>query len=88
MIELLIKQNLLAIADAFCAATGRTMTGISKEFYGKKDFFEKLRADETTVSIKKVDEIVAAFRGRWPDGTPWPETRTVTMNRNPARESR
>jgi hypothetical protein len=78
-----IIDNLLAIVGAYRKATGKSLTSISKEFYGRGDFFAELRKGKHTVSIDKLDAMLDNFRAKWPEDAMWPSTRTVLMTRNP-----
>ena len=83
MIMRIIRDNLLAIAAAYHKATGKSLTQVSHEFYGNGDFFAKLRRGEQSISVKKLEEMVAAFRADWPKEARWPATRPVMMGRRP-----
>jgi hypothetical protein len=80
MFEQLIIDNLLAIASAYCQGTGRTINAVSKDFYGRSDFFDKLKAREATITIDRLGQMIERFRAEWPTGkVSWPNTRPVFM---------
>jgi hypothetical protein len=91
LVEEVVRDNLLAIAAAYCQATGRSLVAVSKDFYGNRDFFAKLssgtrlasssRPGAYSVSLRKLDMILARFRAEWPKGVPWPRTRAISMGR-------
>jgi hypothetical protein len=83
MIAKIVRQNLLAIVAAYRAATGKSMTQVSKEFYGNATFFEQLRRGRHSISVQKLDKMLGKIRARWPAGTRWPPTRMVGMGREP-----
>lgn len=83
MIERIVRDNLIAIAAAYHKATGKSLTQVSHEFYGNGDFFGRLRRGEQSISVKKLEEMVEAFRAAWPKEARWPATRPIIMNRNP-----
>ena len=79
MIEQVVTKNLLALADAYAKATGKSMLTIGKEFYGGSYFFTQLRAGETSISVRRLDKMLKAFRDEWPDGAKWPALMPVIM---------
>jgi hypothetical protein len=83
MFKDVIKDNLLAIVSAYRKATGKSLTTVSKEFYGRGDFFDAFKRGEHTISIDRLDSMIDKFRSEWPEGQVWPATRSVLMTRNP-----
>lgn len=81
MIAKTVRDNLLAIAAAYRKATGKSLTQVSKDFYGNADFFVQLRRGEHSISVKKLDEMVEKFRQSWPPGAKWPLVRVIYMGR-------
>ncbi len=79
MIAEIVKTNLIAIAAAYRKGTGASLTQISKDFYGNSKFFEELKRDRHSVSVRKLDEMVERFRERWPPDTAWPPVRVISM---------
>lgn len=78
-----IVKNLVAIAEAYAAGQGKTLSNVSKEFYGQAAFFEELRAGSRSVRLDKAAEMLDRFRADWPDEVPWPSVRAALMTRNP-----
>ena len=76
-----IVQNLVAIAEAYAKEAGKSISRVSKEFYGDGKFFEDLKAGKRSVSVDKADAILREFRSRWPDGAEWPDVHAVLMCR-------
>ena len=83
MIAEIVKTNLLAIATSYRRATGASLTQISKDFYGNSVFFEQLRRDQHSVSVRKLDEMIEQFRQKWPPDTAWPPVRVISMGHRP-----
>lgn len=83
MIARIVRDNLLAIAGEYRRATGKSLTSVSKEFYGNADFFVQLRRGQHSISVKKLDEMIEGFRRAWPPRTAWPVTRSIHMGRRP-----
>jgi len=79
--EKIVRDNLLAIVASYRKATGKSLTQVSKEFYGRGDFFEKLRRGEHSVSVEKLGTMLDQFREDWPADAEWPLTRPVFMGR-------
>lgn len=86
------RHNLLAIADAYCEVTGRSLAAVSKDFYGNRDFFIKLkqgirlrdrnkrpRPGAYSISLRKLDMVLAKFREKWPPDAPWPTLEPIIM---------
>lgn len=81
MIERKVRDNLLAIVAAYMDATGKSLSQVSKEFYGSSDFFEKLRRGEHSITVKRLDVMIAKFRRKWPRKADWPFVSAVWMTR-------
>ena len=86
MFKQVIIDNLLKIVAAYRAATGRSLTSVSKDFYGRGDFFDKLKDGSQTISIERLSEMLDKFRSEWPDGAVWPLTRAVFMTQKPPKK--
>jgi hypothetical protein len=74
------KENLCAVVDAYMGATGFTEAQVSKRFYGNVQFFREFRAGKHSISLKKLDEIIDAFKEKWPPGADWPYLRRLSMD--------
>lgn len=82
-VEQVIRENLIAIADAYQKATGESDATVSKKFYGRGDFYKKLKAGICRISTRQVDAVKAKFSAKWPPKTAWPMTRAAYMDRPP-----
>lgn len=78
-----VVKNLILIIRAYQKATGKSLSTISKQFYGRGDFFEKLQAGEHTISVDRISSLLDQIRSAWPKDTNWPMTRPVFMTRKP-----
>ena len=74
-----VRANLSLIAAAYCKATGKSLSWVSKEFYGNSKFFGKL--NEQQISVTALDKILSKFRDKWPENADWPMTRVIVMGR-------
>lgn len=83
-----IRTNLLAIAAAYRKATGLSLATVSARFYGNAGFLAEFKAGRQTISIDKLDGMVAKFHAEWPDGAEWPYLSAVLMDRPPKRRTR
>jgi hypothetical protein len=83
MFEQIVIENLLVIVAAYRKATGKSLTTISKEFYGRGDFIDCLRTGERGVLLGRVSEFLDWLRKNWPEDTDWPLTRPVFMSKVP-----
>lgn len=79
------RHNLLAIARAYAQAAGVSLGTVSKNFYGNRTFLADFRAGKTSVSVDKLDEMLAKFASEWPAGARWPMLRAVLV-RGPAKK--
>lgn len=68
----IINDNLMAIVSAYRKATGKSMTQISKEFYGRGDFFDKFSRGEHSISVVRLSAMLMKFRKEWPPEAPHP----------------
>lgn len=75
------RANILALATAYADATGMTVDQISKKFYGRTDFIGSFVVRKASISVDKLDAIIAKFEANWPEGAPWPQLHDVTVNR-------
>lgn len=85
MFERIIRDNLLAIAGAYAEATGKSLTEVSKEFYGRGNFLVQLRQGRHSLSVPKLGAMLRKFRQKWPRDTKWPPYRAVLMGRREQR---
>lgn len=74
-----VRKNLLAIVTAYRQATGKSLSEVSKKFYGNAKFFEQFKAGEHSISITKLDSVVAKFRAEWPEDAEWPYLNAIFM---------
>jgi hypothetical protein len=77
-----IRENVRAIVKAYAKATGRSLTGISKQFYGNADFLPLFFAGKHSVSVKKLEDMLYGAEGivsRWPEDASWPSCRVVVF---------
>jgi hypothetical protein len=81
MIERAVRENLLAIAKAYAKATGLALSTISAEFYGQSGFLRDFERGKRSLTLPKLDELLARFAERWPRGSPWPQTQAISMRR-------
>ena len=75
------RANILAIADAYAAATGLALTTVSKRFHGNHEFFRKLRDGTNNVETRKLGAMVDDFWAKWPPKTKWPKTALISFRR-------
>lgn len=86
MFENAIVENLLAIVGAYRKATGKSLSTVSKDFYGRGDFFAKLKRGEHTIGIDRLSTMLDKFRASWPKEADWPMTRPVFMTKSPPKK--
>jgi hypothetical protein len=76
-----IRTNLLAIVAAYRRATGLSIATVSARFYGNAGFLSEFKAGRQTISVDKLDEMVAKFRAEWPENAEWPYLGAMFMDR-------
>ena len=76
-----IRENLCALIDAFCEATGLSEGQASKKIYGNTPFFALYREGKQSLSVKTLDRLIEKFRADWPPGAEWPHLRAIIMDR-------
>ena len=81
MIAHTARQNLVKIADAYGKATGLSRSGVSKAFYGRGSFLDDFRKGRQSISLDKLDSILAEFERRWPPDAEWPFLPAIRMMR-------
>jgi len=79
MFDRRIRENLLAIAKAYSAAEGISLTTTSKRAYGHSKFLSEFAAGRKSLSIQKCEQVLNWFEANWPEGAAWPHLRPVFM---------
>lgn len=87
MITRAVTANLLAIVEAYREATGKSLSQVSKDFYGNATFFAEFAKGTRSLSVNKLDEMLEDFREKWPPDVPWPRIRRVRMGPRSADEA-
>lgn len=67
----ILRANLLALAEAFISATGRTEEAVARAAHGDPPFFERLRNGEG-FTTRKHDDVLQYFADNWPEGVEMP----------------
>ena len=76
---------MVALALAYAKATGATLGGVSRKFYGNTGFLAAFKRGDKSISIDKFEEVIATFQQQWPEDAPWPTLRAVVI-RGPTRK--
>jgi len=66
------RSYLLAIASVFAKANGLALATVSRRYHGTDSFLADFANGHRTITLKKLDEMVAAFARDWPAGAKWP----------------
>lgn len=74
------SDQLLALASAYCAATGMSVSRLGEEAVRHHKFFKRISAGQPFLS-SKAEEALTWFAANWPNDLPWPEDveRPVSM---------
>jgi hypothetical protein len=62
---------LLSLADAYCAAVGRSHARVATLCANDGKFFKRVQ-EGGTFTVATFDRIVGWFSDRWPEGVEWP----------------
>ena len=82
MIEKIAIQNLFKIVSAFSRGTGKSVQTVSGKYYGNQSFLDDLKSGKVrSITLRKLDLMLQGLSNDWPNGTPWPQTRVLIMNR-------
>lgn len=83
MLAQICRENLIAVADAYARARKKPMTlaQVSRKFYGSSAFLDEFKRGEKSITIDKLDDMLAAFRAEWPENGAWPVLRAVVVER-------
>ncbi len=66
------KQSLLVVAEAYSAATGKTMKTLSRELLGAGSRFEQI-SGKGDVTTGKCEAAIGAMALNWPVDLNWPD---------------
>lgn len=67
-----LKQQLLAVTDAYCAATGRSASRVSTLVFNDGKRIAAIR-DGGDLATGRFEHALSWFSNNWPDGVAWPE---------------
>lgn len=81
MFEKLVRDNLLAIVAAYRKATGKSLSDVSRTFYGRGGFLAQFKRGKCTLTLHSASVMLEKFRKDWPEGADWPLTHAVMMGR-------
>jgi len=89
MIAETARANISALIDGFTAGTGLSEAAASHKLYGNSSFFEHFRSGKQSISLKKLDDLIAAFRANWPAESEWPPLKPMILpSKAPSRAER
>ncbi len=66
-----VRQNLIALFDAYTSATGAAQSSVSLYASGSGALLQRLR-NGAGITVRRSERIVQWFSNHWPDGHPWP----------------
>lgn len=75
--EQFCRDYLLAVATAFGKAHHLTLATVSRRFHGNVNFLGEFADGKITVTLRKFDEMLEAFKAEWPDNIKWPKARKI-----------
>jgi hypothetical protein len=68
-----IIRNLVALADIYCAATGRSRSSVAKEIHGRGGHIDDLEAGRRDLTTTVAEIALNWFSTNWPDDAVWPD---------------
>lgn len=69
-----MRQNLIAIAQAYASAKGWSLSTVSKKIHGNQAFLAQYLAGKMSPGVDTYFAMVDRMRVDWPKGTAWPRT--------------
>jgi ribosome maturation factor RimP len=75
-----IRKNLLTLAYAYAEATGKSITDVSREIYGRGGFVKGFEDNKSSISIDKLERVIAKFRREWPRRKKFPVLDPIFMD--------
>ena len=76
------RTNLLILAGTYAKANRMSLSQVSTRAYGSAYFLQKFKEGKVSISLAKLDEMIAWFRENWPPNADWPMLRAIFMDRN------
>lgn len=86
--EKVIRDYISLVAKSYAKATGLALATISRRFHGTFSFLEDFKNGKRTITLRKLDEMLAAFRSEWPEDVPFPDPPLVGRPKKAPRRSR
>lgn len=80
------RKNLKILVQEYKRATGRSLSQISKRFYGNVHFLHLFFAGKQSISIDKFDEMLEGITKEWPKNARWPFLQAIVIPRPPSRK--
>jgi len=67
-----LRSQLIAVSDAYCAATKLSRARVSTLVLNRGATLEKLASGESDINTGTFEKALEWFSARWPDGAAWP----------------
>lgn len=77
MIEQIMRENLLVLAQTFASAKRWSLATVSKQIHGNQAFLAQFLSGEVSTTIRTYEKMLGDLRASWPPNTAWPETRAI-----------
>lgn len=82
IVETVLREHLLTLADCYAKATKRSISAVSNEIYGNGLFLDDFRGGKRSVSLRLYDDMLSAIEQGWPEGLAKPERLVLDRKRN------
>jgi len=76
-----IRDNLTDMAEAYCRIKGITMTTLSKNCYGHRNFLKEFSSGQRSITVGNLQKVIYWFDRNWPPDARWPAMRPIYMKR-------
>lgn len=77
MIEDIMRNNLIALAQAYASHKKLSLATVSKDIHGNQAFLEQFYAGKCSTRLDTYDAMVNRLRLRWPKELAWPKTAPI-----------
>ena len=83
-----LRVYLLLVARTYAKQNDYALATVSRRFHGADRFLEDFAIGRCTVTLRKFDEMLTAFRQHWPKGVAFPQCKLVNNCRQANRFAR
>jgi hypothetical protein len=71
--EKCLREYLTLVAVKYAKKNSLALTTVARYFHGKESFFDEWENGKCSITLRKFDEMLEAFKQQWPESNKWPE---------------